>query len=97
MGGKPADVIPYEPGLLRTAQRRFVTKGFMEPLTVITLFARTKVQSTTDQKTIKLCFQQSGNAKHKQEHHVIYQLKKKIELGTSTGQIISYPLLFSVL
>ena len=36
MGGKPADVIPYEPGLLRTAQRRFVTKGFMEPLTVIT-------------------------------------------------------------
>ena len=67
----------YEPGLLHTAQRRFVTKGFMESLTVITLFARTKVQSTTDQKTIKLCFQQSGNAKYRQEHQVIYQLKKK--------------------
>lgn len=67
----------YEPGLLHTAQRRFVTKGFMESLTVITLFVRTKVQSTTDRKTIKLCFQQSENAKYKQEHHVIYQLKKK--------------------
>lgn len=53
----------------------------MEPLTVITLFARTKVQSTTDRKTIKLCFQQSGNAKYKQEHHVIYQLKKKNRTG----------------
>lgn len=75
VGGKPLMSSIYKPGLPHTTQRRVIIKGFLEPLAVITLSARTKVQSI-DRKTMKLCLHitQSGNAKYKQERNVICQL-----------------------